>query len=41
MDMRIQVWSQLYFVDSTAVLRQYRGIQLKVADSNLDDKVKN
>lgn len=41
MDTRINEWSKLKFVDPATVLPHLRKIQLQVAMSNLDDKIKN
>ena len=41
MDMRIKEWEKLPFVDSATVLSQLKMIQRQVADSNLEDRVKN
>jgi hypothetical protein len=41
MDTRINEWSKLHFVDPAVVLPQFRKIQLQVAASDLEDRVKN
>ena len=41
MDTRINEWRKLKFVDPAVVLPKLRKIQMQVADSTLEDKIKN
>lgn len=41
MDMRLNEWRKLHFVDSAKLLPEFRTIQAQVANSNLKDQIKN
>lgn len=40
-DIRINEWSKLKFLDPAEILPKLRELQLKIANSNLNDKIRN